>query len=202
MTDDIAALSTCPEHGRPTKRAECPSCNAAYMKDYMRRRRLIAPEISLWERAFRRAKKRGIPFALSRTAISVPTNCPVLHIPIIPGRCRSPNSPSLDKIIPSRGYVPGNVRVISDRANRIKGDRDLEQLRRRAASGPVRLRDDYGKVAAYVDREALLAEVRAKAARGGRLGEEWGKVADFLEQAFENGGAFQTDGMPTTPGRQ
>ena len=160
------------------------------MKDYMRRRRLSAPEISLWERAFRRARKRGIPFALSRTAISVPKSCPVLHIPIISGRRRSPNSPSLDKIIPSRGYVPGNVRVISDRANRIKGDRDLEQLRERAVSGPVRLRDDYGKVAAYVDREALLAEVRAKAATGGRLGEEWGKVAAFLERAFENGDAF------------
>lgn len=187
MRDYITAPSICPEHGRPTKRAECLKCNAAYMKDYMRRQRLSAPEISLWERAHRRASKRGVPFALPRNSVNVPKRCPVLHIPLVPGHRRSPNSPSLDKIVPSRGYVPGNVRVISDRANRIKGDRNLEQLRERALSGPVRLREDYAKVADYVDREALLSEVKAKAAAGGRLGEEWGKVALFLERAFVNG---------------
>jgi hypothetical protein len=38
-------------------------------------------------------------------------------------------SPSLDRIVPELGYVKGNVRVISDRANRIKRDATLEELR-------------------------------------------------------------------------
>lgn len=38
------------------------------------------------------------------------------------------NSPSLDKIVPSKGYVVGNIQVISYKANRLKGDCSLEDL--------------------------------------------------------------------------
>lgn len=41
---------------------------------------------------------------------------------------RNDASPSLDKIIPSLGYVPGNVLVISWRANRIKCDATANEL--------------------------------------------------------------------------
>lgn len=184
---DVA--SVCPHHGKPTKRETCSSCNAAYMKDYMRQQRVTTPAIPLLERARRRARNRDLPFTLSRRDIAVPRTCPVLGIPLITGRHRSANSPSLDRIVPSRGYVRGNIRVISDRANRIKGSRTLAELRDRAANGPVQHRPDYEKVAAYVDREALLDEVRTKAAKGGRLGEEWAKIAAFLERAFARGSA-------------
>ena len=50
---------------------------------------------------------------------------PVLGIPINislgRGR-RQPDSPSLDKFYPEKGYVKGNIQVISWRANRIKSD--------------------------------------------------------------------------------
>lgn len=39
------------------------------------------------------------------------------------------NSPSLDIIIPSKGYVKGNVWVISNRANRAKSNLSLEELK-------------------------------------------------------------------------
>lgn len=38
--------------------------------------------------------------------------------------------PSLDRFIPANGYVIGNIRVISFRANRIKSDATLEEMRR------------------------------------------------------------------------
>jgi hypothetical protein len=68
---------------------------------------------------------------------------------------RSDGSPSLDRIDPGQGYVPGNVRVISDRANRLKGDRSIETLRLLSATAAASLRADYALVAAYVERETL-----------------------------------------------
>lgn len=46
------------------------------------------------------------------------------------GTCkrRLPESPSLDRLIPERGYVPGNVAVISWRANTIKSNADYRQI--------------------------------------------------------------------------
>jgi len=55
--------------------------------------------------------------------------CPILGIPLIPGiGAQSPNSPSLDRIIPSLGYVKGNIAVISYRANAMKNDATIDEL--------------------------------------------------------------------------
>lgn len=89
--------------------------------------------------------------------------------------------------MPNRGYVPGNVRVISDKANRLKGSRTLPELQLRALIGPPEWRDDYRKIAEYVDREQLLQEVWSKAAKPGRAGNEWGKIALFLDRIFSRG---------------
>lgn len=177
-------LPCCPVHGKPTQRASCRQCNAAYMRGYLRRRRQESPGRSLWDRALKRAKASAISFALPRDSLSVPRSCPALGIKITAGRGRSDGSPSLDRIVPQRGYVPDNVRVISDRANRLKGDRDAAALRRLAETGPSVLREEYALLATYVEREELLAEIRIKAAQGGRVGEEWGKIAAFLDRLF------------------
>lgn len=39
------------------------------------------------------------------------------------------DSPSIDKVIPELGYVRGNVWVISNKANRIKNNATLEELK-------------------------------------------------------------------------
>lgn len=44
------------------------------------------------------------------------------------GGPRGPTTPSLDRIVPERGYVRGNVEVISWEANRLKNSATLEQL--------------------------------------------------------------------------
>ena len=38
------------------------------------------------------------------------------------------NSPTLDRIVPELGYVPGNVAVISWKANRLKGNNTDPEL--------------------------------------------------------------------------
>jgi hypothetical protein len=76
-----------------------------------------------------RAKSRGIAFSLSVDDIKIPTVCPLLGIPLHRGvgvPCDS--SPSLDKVIPSLGYVKGNVQVISQKANAMKQNATLEEF--------------------------------------------------------------------------
>jgi hypothetical protein len=78
-----------------------------------------------------RAKKRGIPFNISTDDIHLPDVCPALGIPLVYGGGKGPtdNSPSLDRVLPLLGYVAGNVIVISNRANRIKNNATIPELR-------------------------------------------------------------------------
>ena len=82
-------------------------------------------------KAKNRAKNEGVPFDLTVADVSFPTRCPVFDILL----CYSnkvharDNSPSFDKVIPERGYVRGNVRIISHRANRLKSDCTITELR-------------------------------------------------------------------------
>jgi hypothetical protein len=49
--------------------------------------------------------------------------CPILGIPIIKQKGRfKANSPSLDRVNNKKGYVKGNVQVISWQANMLKGE--------------------------------------------------------------------------------
>lgn len=78
--------------------------------------------------ARKRSKQKNIPFSITEENIVIPDVCPILGIPIIQGTEHpTNNSPSLDRIIPSLGYVPENIRVISHRANTIKRDMTLEE---------------------------------------------------------------------------
>lgn len=80
-----------------------------------------------------RSEKRGLPFDLTLDDLEpllVP-RCPVLGIRMVPASGRkgpSEQSPSLDRIVPEKGYVRGNVVIISGRANRIKSDATCAEL--------------------------------------------------------------------------
>lgn len=77
-----------------------------------------------------RAYRDGTPFDLRPSDIEIPDHCPVLGIPLVVGRGRiGLDSPTLDRINPSLGYVVGNVMVISNRANRLKSNASVAELR-------------------------------------------------------------------------
>jgi len=85
-------------------------------------------EIYLFRIAKARARKSNIEFSITTDDIIVPINCPVLGIPLTFDNKRlNENSPTLDRINNSFGYVKGNVCVISGRANRIKNDGTAEE---------------------------------------------------------------------------
>ncbi len=79
--------------------------------------------------ARRRAKQKGIPFTITLDDVVVPKFCPVFGMELrVNRRIVGPDSPSLDRIIPALGYVPGNVIVVSHKANTIKSYASLEEL--------------------------------------------------------------------------
>jgi hypothetical protein len=93
--------------------------------------------------ARRRAKNRNLPFDIDLDYVrsmvgenaEFASHCPVFKVPLEwschrgNGGRTLPNSPSIDRIDPARGYVKGNVWVISYRANTIKNDASHEELK-------------------------------------------------------------------------
>lgn len=78
-----------------------------------------------------RANKAGLPFDISEDDLRIPTTCPILCIPIrLDAEAPLANRPSLDRILNEKGYVKGNVAVISTRANSYKSNLAPEQIRR------------------------------------------------------------------------
>lgn len=77
-----------------------------------------------------RSKKRGIICSIHYTDLTIPKVCPLLGIPLdIKRGVFGPDSPSLDRIDPTKGYVVGNVWVVSFRANNLKGDATVAEMR-------------------------------------------------------------------------
>lgn len=90
----------------------------------------------------RKNNSKGLEFDLNWGDLEWPALCPVLGIPIdyySESGKRNENSCSFDRLDNTQGYVKGNVRVISWRANRIKNDGTAEEHR---------------KIAAYIDKLA------------------------------------------------
>ena len=110
------------------KVSQCKTCqNNAYVQ--------LDPRIKMLYAARSRAKKAEIEFNLTIEDIVIPEICPVLGIPLfarVNGGKVPPtllaNSPSLDRIDNTKGYIRGNVQVISMRANNLKADGTLEEM--------------------------------------------------------------------------
>lgn len=86
-------------------------------------------ELIYWAR--KRAKKQDIECTITVGDFIPITHCPLLGIKLnfsATGRGFHDDSPSIDRIDPSKGYVPGNVWIISSRANRIKSNATLDEL--------------------------------------------------------------------------
>ena len=95
----------------------------------MRQWRRSQPEKTLLTLARQRAKRDGLPFSITVEDIKLVPKCPVLGIKLTYGSSRQGyTSPSLDRIVPDKGYVPGNVAVMSLKANRLKSNGTLDEI--------------------------------------------------------------------------
>ncbi len=100
------------------------------------RRKLIInnPEKSILYSSKFRANKNNVEFTITKNDINIPLICPILRHPIIKecikGGKTGPkdNSPSIDRIDNSKGYIPGNIQIISNKANTMKSSATPEEL--------------------------------------------------------------------------
>lgn len=123
-------------HSRPenvAKRKKYQKDNPEKVREYSRKYSLKHPERVLHRTAKARASKKGLEFNIDYSDIVLPEVCPILGIPIILSdgfgtRGGKMNSPSLDRIDNDKGYVKGNVQVISHMANSMKFTANKEQL--------------------------------------------------------------------------
>lgn len=86
---------------------------------------------NLWTRKHW-AKKNNIEFDLTvEDLLPLPTHCPALGIELDYGFKGAiyPNSPSLDRINPNKGYIKDNVIIVSNRANVIKQNASVEEIK-------------------------------------------------------------------------
>jgi hypothetical protein len=103
--------------------------------EYQRNQRQRRPKDNMVISMRARAKKFGLPCDVTVADLDWPTHCPVLGVELdynatTPGNRKiRTNYPTLDRWTNALGYVKGNVFVISHRANRIKSDATVEELR-------------------------------------------------------------------------
>lgn len=106
-------------------RANKERCQKAH-----RQARANNPERDIVYSAKARAAKLGLEFNLRTSDITIPDTCPVFGIPLFKGKGSSTdNSPSIDRVDNSKGYIRGNVHIISMRANSLKKDATLDELK-------------------------------------------------------------------------
>lgn len=119
------------------------------------RRRTQNPVKTLLSFARHRAKYAGIDFSITEADLVFPDRCPVFDEPLSFGLGRGEGQSlagrdwrySIDRIDNQMGYVPGNVVVVSYRANRLKSDANIAELARlvefyhELAGKPGRARD-------------------------------------------------------------
>lgn len=77
------------------------------------------------------SKRRNICFNLKYTDFELPEYCPILGLKLeygSSGNGNNPNHATLDRIDNKKGYIPGNVMIISRLANAMKNESTFAQL--------------------------------------------------------------------------
>jgi hypothetical protein len=101
--------------------------NKRWAKEDNRRR----PWVKAYHSAKQRAKKKDIAFDLTPEYLeSIWTDtCPIFGIELVVGAgVKDDASYSLDRIVPEKGYIQGNIVVVSLKANRMKNNGTIDDI--------------------------------------------------------------------------
>jgi predicted SprT family Zn-dependent metalloprotease len=147
----------------------------------MQKRRKIQPHnVRLYHQIKRRVRRTGRDFSILPEDIVIPQFCPILGVEL--DITDPERAPSIDRIDNSKGYIPGNIAVISHRANRMKSDNTLETLQRLLMYVSHELPDPiaWGEHGRFTPKksqhsrraEDMTEEERSRFREWGRLGAE------------------------------
>ena len=109
----------------------CRKCKHAAQATWYATNRKFRKVQGMLHRAAKRAKIKGLEFSITARDIGpLPEFCPVLGMALNWDRAGLPagDSPSMDRLDNRKGYVRGNVMIISNRANMIKSDATAEEV--------------------------------------------------------------------------
>lgn len=124
ITERFVATHTCVERSRGDH----------YQSDRDRYRAMDNTMPHQFRQRKNQAIKKGIPFTVELDDLEQPEYCPVLGLKLNyawggkNGKATDPCKATIDKLDPSKGYVPGNIFIISWRANKLKSDMTLNEL--------------------------------------------------------------------------
>lgn len=104
----------------------CSLCRGYNAKVQWNHNQSNRPEYILWNSAKSRARSKNIPFNIEIDDITIPEYCPVFNVKMIQ---KTEYAPSIDRINSSKGYVKGNISIISLRANLLKNNATLDELK-------------------------------------------------------------------------
>ena len=113
------------------RRDTCKRCSKN-KREMDRRNRAWQEDLvgTLWKNSRCRAKSAGIEHTLSKEDIVIPEFCPVLGIKLhTEDRKAKYAAPSIDRIDNTKGYTPDNIVIVSVRANLLKRDATLTEMR-------------------------------------------------------------------------
>ena len=90
-------------------------------------------EKMILKRLKKRAERKNVPVSVTAGYLKkfIPDDmiCPVLGIKMEVGqKISNVNSPSVDRIIPEKGYVPGNIIIVSNKVNWIKSNATPDEI--------------------------------------------------------------------------
>ena len=102
----------------------CRDCDK--QRIYTRDRRKL-----LFNAAKKRAKDNNLDFDLELNDIILPKKCPILGIELkFNTNQAEDNSYSIDRIDPCKGYIKNNIQIISFKANTIKNNASLLEIKK------------------------------------------------------------------------
>lgn len=112
--------------------AQWKESNAERLRTLRKSREYFATNRANYLRKKSKAVKRGLLCTITREDILAawPKDncCPIFRTPFQLGGGRSKNNATIDRLDSSKGYVPGNICIISHRANTIKNDATAAEL--------------------------------------------------------------------------
>lgn len=102
-----------------------------YRKKWQKEWTIKNPEKTILRKTKVKAKRYNQEFNLTIEDITIPEFCPYLNIKLETNN-RTPNLdslPSIDRIDNTKGYIKGNIQIISYKANRCKNNLSVPELK-------------------------------------------------------------------------